>query len=204
MHAPVLVTAPMVLPVTREAAKQHLKREATETFEDSLIDAYLAAAVSHLDGWTGILGRAMCPQTWRQDFDCLSRCIRIPVGPVISVTSITTRNSDGELATIATDNYAIYADAIGSYVRFKDAYSYPTDLYEKGAVRLTWLAGYPVTAPDAPALPVSLAPDAIKHAILLMIGNWHANREAVVLGTIVAELPFAVQALLAPYTTRIM
>lgn len=39
----------------------------------------------------------------------------------------------------------------------------------------------------------------IDQACLLLIGHWYANREAVVIGTITAEVPLAVQALLQPY-----
>jgi uncharacterized phiE125 gp8 family phage protein len=42
-------------------------------------------------------------------------------------------------------------------------------------------------------------PEPIKQAILLLVGAWFENREAVLTGTIVATLPFAVDALLAPY-----
>jgi hypothetical protein len=34
--------------------------------EDALIDIYLAAAVAHLDGEDGWLGRAIVAQTWSQ------------------------------------------------------------------------------------------------------------------------------------------
>lgn len=41
--------------------------------------------------------------------------------------------------------------------------------------------------------------DDLTTAMLLLIGHWFENREAVVIGTIVAELPMAVEALIAPY-----
>ncbi len=36
-------------------------------------------------------------------------------------------------------------------------------------------------------------------AMLLLIGHWYENRESVVVGTITAELPMAVEALIGPY-----
>ena len=36
----------------------------------------------------------------------------------------------------------------------------------------------------------------VKQAILLLVGNWYANRESVVVGTISAEVPMGVPALL--------
>ena len=41
--------------------------------------------------------------------------------------------------------------------------------------------------------------DGVRAAMLLMIGHWYANREAVVIGTITSEVPLAVNALLQPY-----
>lgn len=39
----------------------------------------------------------------------------------------------------------------------------------------------------------------VKAAMLLLIGHWYANRETVIVGDTVAEVPFAVEALLQPY-----
>lgn len=41
--------------------------------------------------------------------------------------------------------------------------------------------------------------DDVKAAMLLLIGHWYANREAVNIGNITTEVPFAVEALLQPY-----
>lgn len=41
--------------------------------------------------------------------------------------------------------------------------------------------------------------DDITTAMLLLIGHWYENRESVVVGTIVADLPMAVEALISPY-----
>lgn len=39
----------------------------------------------------------------------------------------------------------------------------------------------------------------LEQAQLLLIGHWYENREAVVVGSSVADLPFAVEALAGPY-----
>lgn len=41
--------------------------------------------------------------------------------------------------------------------------------------------------------------DGVRAAMLLMIGHWYANREAVVIGSNTSEVPLAVNALLQPY-----
>lgn len=186
MHAPVLVTPPASLPVTVDEAKLHLRVDGDE--ENTLIEGLIAAAVSHLDGWTGILGRALVEQTWRQDFDSFGCSMRLALGPVSEIVSITWRNEAGQVATVASSNYALVTDGIGPRVYWDAAFSSPSGLYEQGAVSVTYRAGYAVE--DVPA--------AIKVAILLMIGHWHMNRETVAEGSF-NELPFAANALLAPF-----
>ncbi len=41
--------------------------------------------------------------------------------------------------------------------------------------------------------------DSIRAAMLLMVGHWYENREAVIVGSISSELPLAVECLLHPY-----
>jgi uncharacterized phage protein (predicted DNA packaging) len=41
--------------------------------------------------------------------------------------------------------------------------------------------------------------DDIRAAMLLLIGHWYANREAVNIGNITSAVPFAVESLLQPY-----
>ena len=50
---------------------------------------------------------------------------------------------------------------------------------------------------DVPEGPEQMAlTDDVKQAILLLVGHWYANRESVVVGTISAEVPMGVPALL--------
>ncbi len=60
---PVLVTAPIALPVDLSEAKAHCRIDHND--DDVLIESYIGAATGHLDAWTGILGRCIMPQVWR-------------------------------------------------------------------------------------------------------------------------------------------
>lgn len=187
MYLPVLVVPPAEFPVSLERAKLHCRVDGAD--EDELIEGLIGAAVSHLDGYTGILGRCLMEQTWRQDFDRFTPCMRLPL-PASSLVSVTYRNAAGQVSTIADANYALKGDALGSYVRFDAGFSFPSGLYEAGAVTVNFKAG---------ATAASDVPKAICQAILLMVGHWYANREDVVTGTIATKLPLAVDALLAPW-----
>jgi uncharacterized phiE125 gp8 family phage protein len=45
-------------------------------------------------------------------------------------------------------------------------------------------------------------PSTLKQALLLLIGHFFENREAVVTGLTVAELPMGIRMMLAPFTNR--
>lgn len=185
MHAPVLVTPPASTPVSLAEAKLHLRVDGTD--EDALITGLIDAAVSHLDGYAGVLGRCMVTQTWRQDFDRWSKCLRLPV-LAAAVSSVKVRSSEGTLSTVSSDDYALKQDARSSYVRFDDSYSYPGDLAQANGILIEFTAGYG----NAAAVPAAL-----KAAALLIVGHLYANREAV--GEALTELPLGVAALITPY-----
>lgn len=194
MHRPVLITPPALQPVTLAEAKLHLRVDHND--EDTLIESLIRAATEHLDGWTGILGRCLVEQVWRQDHDRFARQMIIPLGPVIAVQSITWRDPTGQLSTVPSGSYDLRTDEAGNAViRFDGDYVFPTNLHESRAVAINFKAGYE-TKPGP--LATSTVPDPLKVAILLLVGHWYQNREAVSPAGM-ASLPFAVEALIAPY-----
>lgn len=184
MLAPVLVTPAASMPVSLEEAKLHLKVEGAE--EDALIEGLIAAAVGHLDGPTGVLGRALVEQTWRQDYDGFGCDMRLRPGPVIEIVSITWRDVGGQISTVADSNYALVTDALGARVYWDASYSSPSNLYKQGAVSVTFKSGY------------AEVPAALKAAILLMVGNWYRFRSADG-ETGAAALPHGVEYLISPF-----
>lgn len=152
MHRPVLVTAPAALPVSLEEMKQALRiieRDGDDAMlphdDDDLIEDEIRSAVSHYEGWTGILGIALSEQVWRQDFDRFGRCLPLALGPAIATVAVRWRNRAGQIATVNQAEYAFVTDAGGaSFIRFRNSYSFPGDLYERGAVQVEYRAGWPV------------------------------------------------------------
>lgn len=188
MHAPVLIVPPADTPVSLADAKANCRVDADNTDEDGLISSLISAATSMLDGYSGILGRCLVTQTWQVTADSFSRCIRLPF-PASDV-AIEVRDSSGGSDPVSASDYSLLLDERGSYIRFNDDYSYPTDLAEVAAVSIEVEAGYGDPA-DVPA--------AIRQAILLLVAHWFANREAVNVGNITSAPPFAVDALITPF-----
>lgn len=188
MYAPVLITPPEGTPITLAEAKANCRVDADNTDEDGLITGLIDSATSLLDGYSGTLGRCLMTQTWRVSADSLSSCMRLPFPAASVVVNVT--DEAGTPSTVASSNYTLLHDARGSYVQFKDAYSYPTDLAETAAVTIDVTAGYG-DAEDVPA--------AIRQAMHLLVAHWFSNREAVNVGNITSALPFAVDALITPF-----
>ncbi|AZN72746.1 hypothetical protein D5400_16990 [Georhizobium profundi] len=194
---PVRISAPTEAPVTLDEVKAHLRvverddaGNALQHEDDALIQSYIDAAVSHLDGWSGVLGRCLVEQTWRADFAAFTQCMRLPLAPVLSIASVRYRLPDGTISTVAADNYALELQGGGSaLVWFKSKFSRPSNLYERRPVSIEFVAGYGVA---------SNVPAALKHAIMMMVAHWYQHAEAV--GQVsFEELPFAVSALTSPF-----
>ncbi|MGV8830337.1 MAG: head-tail connector protein [Devosia sp.] len=211
MYSPILVTPPAMTPISVADAKVHLRQAEYDASgaviagdDDALISAFIDAAVSCLDGWTGILGRCLVEQSWRQDFDSFAGCLRLPLAPALGITSVVATDADGAEATVPDTAYSLLTDALGPFVRLNSSFVAPYSLADAAGVSVTFTAGY-ATIPEVAAVGETAAipaqstvPAAIKVAILLLVGDWYNNREASMPGT-VSELPFAVNALISPF-----
>lgn len=79
------VTPPTEPVVTMRDMKEHLR--VLHDDEDMLIQSLTDAAVSWLDGWDGVLGRCIMPQTWRIEAADLVAGFRLPdASEVVSET----------------------------------------------------------------------------------------------------------------------
>lgn len=185
-QVPTLTVAPTATPIGTTEAKAHLRVDHSD--EDDLITALVQAATAHLDGYTGILGRALVTQTWAQKIDDFPTVIRLPLAPVQSVTSITYYDGANASQTLDSASYHLASDAAGAYIALNEGYGWPGVYNRPDAVTVTFVAGYGAAAD---------VPSAIKAVIKLLVGHWYEHREAA--GEPMTELPLAAASLLAPY-----
>lgn len=183
MFTPVRTVAPAATPVSLAEAKAHLRVDHGD--EDALITSLIAAATDHLDGWSGVLGRALVTQTWRQDFPSWADALRLPLAPVQSAV-VAYDDENGDEQTLSS-GWSLLTDARGSYIARNAGVEWPRLGNAPASVRVTFVAGYGAAA---------AVPAPIKSAILLIVGGLYQNREDKVRG--VAENQ-AVSALLTPY-----
>lgn len=158
-----LFTPPAVTPVTLNEAKAHLA--VTHSLDDTIIQLYLDAAVSYVDGAEGTLGRCLVTQTWDYSLDCFPTEITVPLPTLQSVTSVKYYDVDGVEQTITSSNYTVAGQRIAPI----ETFDWPDiDTERPYPITVRFVAGYGDAA-DVPA--------AIKAAILLLVGSMYAGRE---------------------------
>jgi len=197
MSSRLLITAPAAYPLTLQEVKDQLR--VTDTAEDNKLNMFLAAATAHTENY---LSRALISQTWDfylDNFPPDGRVIELPLPPAISITSIkyfdendVEQTWDSALYTVNLTgmyNAEVYPAVNGSY---------PSSRYYRNSVVTRAVVGYA----DSGADPVDLAdnvPDAIKHAILLLIGHMWENREATTFAGKVMTVPYGYESMLTNY-----
>lgn len=193
----VLVITPPGELVSLDDAKKHLRVDHED--DDAYITGLVAAAVAWLDGPAGWLGRALGIQTLELVTDRFGDGCRtwidIPYPPLIDIVSINYINSDGVETTLDPDAYEV---ALGQ-LRPKWGGTWPSTRYQSDAARIRYRAGHSKLNGDTPPVLVDDLPSPVKVAILMLVGQWYQNREPVVLGATVEQLPFAVEALLSSF-----
>jgi uncharacterized phiE125 gp8 family phage protein len=171
------------------AAKEHLRVDTDA--EDSSIAIYLASAKAAVESATGkLLSQRIVAQSLA-GFPCDPQraAIRLWYGPVSGdVVAITYDDSDGIEQALAD-----FRLVEGSTAKLLPAYGalWPSAQYADGSVRITYTAGY--ADEDVPG--------DLDQAVLMLVGHYYLNREAVNSGTSAGavELPLGVEALVAPY-----
>ena len=176
--ANVLEVGPATEPVSLTEAKLHLRVDGND--ENTLVTALIIAARQTAEAYTR---RAFVTQTWCYICDRLSGTVTLSYQPIQSVASVTV---DGE----ELDETAYEVDIATGRIRVFGSYIASSI----GGIIITYDAGYGVA--DA-------VPQAIKQAILLMVGHWYENREAITTSS-AYELPLAAKVLLAPYQVMLL
>lgn len=166
-----LVTAPASEPITLADAKKFLR--VTHAHEDDLIGLLITAARQAAEARTG---RALITQTWRLQGIPDGDIVKLPHSPVAAITSV----ADGRGALGVDD----YAAVLGDFAKIGARW--------QGEVTIIYSAGYGSAGTAVPAN--------IRLWMQMRICTLYENREQVVIGADVAELPSAlVDGLLDPY-----
>jgi uncharacterized phiE125 gp8 family phage protein len=165
-----LVT-PAASPVTLSDAKTHCRVVGND--DDAALTQMIAAAAETVQSEAGF---AFGPQTWEAVLDAFpSGCINLDFGPLISVTSITYTDPDGDEQTVDPAGYTFQEAARIGVIN--PVGSWPATISGPNAVVVRFVAGegWPLN---------------IRHAVLMLVEYWYGQRGAASEGRI-EEAPFA-------------
>ena len=157
----VVITPPQPV-ITREQAKAHLNVDHDD--DDTLIDIYVAAAVGHIDGPDGWLGRSLGRQTLEARFDTFETDggdLALSCGPVVELVSIGWTGADrlprvGDPALVDLIDNALCFDGLAPWTGMRVG---------REVLKVRYVAGY------------ETLPPAIRSALLLMVGDLYRFRE---------------------------
>lgn len=142
------VSPPQALPIHLDELKDAARIDHTE--HDAQLTAYLAEATDKLDGYSGLLGRALVEQTWRLKLPCWPQRVRLPLLPVLSVARVGYFDSLGVGKTFA-EWRLVEADG-WSWVEPETDSSWPTTAARSDAIEIDFVAGYGAPGDVPPTL----------------------------------------------------
>lgn len=174
---------PVLLALTLDQARTHLRL--TKNDEDLLLRDCIEAATLEAERF---LNRALVTQTieLRIDHWPADGVIPLPRSPVQSVVSVAYRDEAGAVQPFAASNYHTVLLGDSPRIVRTVAASWPgLQAGHPEPITVTYTAGYGLTHEQVPAL--------IRAGILFLTTHLFEQRNPTVIGTIVAELPFATE-----------
>jgi uncharacterized phiE125 gp8 family phage protein len=173
-----LVTAPTLLPIDVNWAKDHLK--ALVSSEDLLVESWIGAATQYFERLTGHQIMKATWEHWLDAFPSHAR-VQLPHPPLRQVLAVEYVSGDGTVlsfgdgASPETVSWQTRAPAgvpaRRGWVETKYGMLWPLARIEAGAVRIRYEAGYAEAQDEMP--------DLIKAALLLLVGHFDQFRSEV-------------------------
>jgi uncharacterized phiE125 gp8 family phage protein len=179
------LTEPASEPLTYQQVKDFLRLngDTEQTFVTSLITVARQQVESRI--WRPLISQTMAFQL---DYDELKTTpYNINKAPLVSFQSVTYYDVNDTLQTLAASNYEV--DIYGSPARFR-LKNIPQCFERMNTLQVNFTCGYANAA---------AVPSPIIQAMYMIIGHLYENRQDVVTGTQVNEIPHASEFLLEPY-----
>lgn len=181
-----LVTPPASEPLTLQEAKDHLRLEVGDD------DAQVTDAIKAARQWAeAYLWRGIVTQTWellRPGFPCEDG-FELPKGNLGTVSFVKYLDSSGALQTWSSSNYLVDSASEPGRVLLPFGAVWPTTLQQWNSVQVQYTVGWAVGDVPVP----------IKNALKLLVSQFYEQRTPEIVGTIVSQVSFGVEALLHPY-----
>ncbi|HTJ56998.1 MAG TPA: phage head-tail connector protein [Devosiaceae bacterium] len=182
-----LLSGPAAEPVTLDEAKVFLRLDAAD--EDALVATLITAARVHVES---ITGRALLPQGWRLVLDRwpADGLVKLPVGPLQSLTAMTSYDDAGTPTSLPVNDVLIAANASPPQLFLPPGFGTPMLRLRQG-IEIDYLAGYGTDPADVPA--------PLRQALLALVAYWFENRDSVILAGAGTVIPSGFDLMVAPY-----
>lgn len=188
--------APSIEPLSLGDAKLHCRVDISH--DDVLINAYIISARRLVEAYCL---NALITQNFTVTYDYLDTTeglwwekikFRLPMQPIISITTVTTYDVDNTATVFNSTNYRLS----GNRIVLNDNCSWPSNLRSTDCLQIDFVAGFGATADTVPL-------DIIQ-ALKLLVAQWYENREAITDPIVLKDrsggaLSYAVPALLSAY-----
>jgi len=185
-----LVTAPATEPVSLATARTALRADGLG--EDEYIMTLITVAREWAEAFTN---RALITQTWRATFDNgtlpTGNIIELPRPPLVSVTSITYVDTDGDQQTLATSYYTVDTETSPGRILFEDMPAIKSTL---SSLVVNYTCGYGASGDDVPSR--------FHQAILYLVNHFYENRLPVQMAGNPVPVPMTAEWLLKELKVR--
>jgi uncharacterized phiE125 gp8 family phage protein len=183
---------PAAFPIHIAEIRAHLRFEGMGTEEDALLMGYARSAVDYVEEE---LGRPLIERSYEltlERFPCrFGEPIRIPPAPLQAVTSVVYLDALGMEQTLPTADYVAFGIGDQGGIALAQGKSWPSTRCHPEAVTINFTAGF---GPDH-----NHVPEAIRHALLMLVAHWSGCREASA-----SDVPVAVPEVLSAWRVRLL
>ncbi len=189
------LSAPPSTAVPVRALAEHLRLGsgfADDGSQDQLLELYLRSAMAAIEARLGrvLLAR---PFSWTVTHWREETCQGLPIGPVVSVESITFQEADGTETEVDAETWSVLRDAQRPRLVGKFGRSLPR-IPRGGQAEIRFTAGFGASWEDVP--------HDLRQAVLMLTAHFYENR--VEGGAAAGAMPFGVLVLIEAYrATRI-
>lgn len=184
-------------PISISLVKAHVRIDADNTAEDTLLGLMITAARQYCEG---MMHRTLVKSTYKLTLDQVpnyNQEIYLPYPPLISVDSAAIHLRTGD-NTINVSTYLDIDLTNGKIKLNREWYSYSPDITPDllkgfGAFEINCSCGMATDVPNPAVLKT------IQLAMLMIIGHWYDHRDAITENRCMTEVPHAAIALLDQY-----
>ena len=182
----VLKTAPASTPITLAEAKAFLRVDSDYDDDDTYITSLISVATQVVEQYTR---RRLITQTYIIYYDEFPPYIDLQIGEVASVVEIRYYDENNDLQRLPTNQYDVDTRVRPGRIYQSNTGDFPNTYERPNAIEVEFIVGGSASDVAAP----------IVQAIYIIVGRYYENRQDVVMGTQVNELPLMVEYLLTPY-----